>query len=143
MASPKSNWCPTLDFSPPELTGAPKRLSGYFIPAGTPVVVDVHRLSTHPSVWGADSLVFRPERFKDMAPSQWRYGLIRFGIASGRCLGKNMADLILKMVAAGVVEKFELKKAESGVELGEGGKGKGKGKDKGGGFVAEVEFKKR
>ena len=66
---------------------------------------------------------------------------MRFGIASGRCLGKNMADLILKMVAIGVVEKFELKKAEGGVELGEGGKGNGNGN--GGGFVAEVEIKKR
>src|SRR5271154_4290937 len=89
---PKPNWCSPLDFSPPELTGAPKHLSGYFIPAGTPVVVDVHRLNTHPSVWGADSLVFRPERFKNMAPSQWRHGLMRFGIASGRSLGETMGD---------------------------------------------------
>jgi cytochrome P450 len=71
-----------------------------------------------------------------MTPTQWRYGLMRFGIASGRCLGKNMADLILKMVAAGAVEAFELVKVEATSP------GEGKGTEMRG-LVGEVEFRKR
>lgn len=117
------------DFSPAELTGADKVISGYLIPAGTPVVLDVHRVNTHSSIWGDDALKFRPERYIDLSPSHWRYGLVRFGIASGRCLGKNMADVILKLVAISVIESYTLSRVESGKEGGAKG-----------GLTAEVEF---
>ena len=61
---------------------------------------------------------------------------MRFGIASGRYLRKNMVDLILKMVAAGVMEAFGSAKVEA-ASLGEG---KGMVKR---GLVVEVELRKR
>lgn len=109
-------------------------MNGYFIPGGTPVVIDVNRLNTHPSTWGDDALVFRPERFQEMSPSQWRHSMIRFGIASGRCLGKNMADLILKMTTISVMETYQLKKVNSVAAQKENQKGPP---------TSEVEFQRR
>jgi cytochrome P450 len=73
------------------------------------VVIGVKRLNRHPSLWGSDGSKFRPERFLDMPPSQWRNGMIRYGIAVGRCLGKNVADLILKMTTLAILETYQLK----------------------------------
>lgn len=116
------------------MTGADKEINGFFIPAGTPVVVDVNRLNTHPSTWGADAHVFRPERFQEMTPRDWRFSMIRFGIATGRCLGKNLADLILKMTTIEVMQRYQLRKVAPVAAQGNGKKGPP---------VTEVEFHRR
>ncbi|KGQ04425.1 25-hydroxyvitamin D-1 alpha hydroxylase [Beauveria bassiana D1-5] len=79
---------PALWFSLPEKTAAKKVIGGYLIPAKTPV--------------------FRPERFADISPTAYRYGLLRFGMGRGRCLGKNIADMMLKMAAVAIVQRFSM-----------------------------------
>lgn len=85
-----------------------KNIGGCIIPAGTPTVIDIRRLNTHPSTWGSDAEVFRPERFLNMPPAQYRYAMLRFGIGPGKCMGKNVADVLLKMTAIAVVERYIL-----------------------------------
>ncbi|KAL9045363.1 MAG: hypothetical protein Q9214_001576 [Letrouitia sp. 1 TL-2023] len=97
---------PALAFSPAECTSVEKIIGGCIIPAGTPTVIDIRRLNTHPSVWGSDAEVFRPERFLNMTPAQYRYAMLRFGIGPGKCMGKNMADVLLKMTVIAVVERY-------------------------------------
>ena len=97
-----------LVFSPAECTAVEKKISGYWIPAGTPTVIDMRRLNTNIGVWGSDGEVFRPERFLDMSPSQYRYAMLRFGIGPGKCMGKNMADVLLKMTTIAVLENYSL-----------------------------------
>ena len=95
-------------FSPAECTAVEKKISGYRIPAGTPTVIDMRRLNTNVAVWGSDSEVFRPERFLDMSPTKYRYAMLRFGIGPGKCMGKHMADVLLKMTTMAVLEKYSL-----------------------------------
>ena len=109
----KSPSCASADviflvFSPAECTAVEKNICGYCIPAGTPTVIDMRRLNTNIGVWGSDAEVFRPERFLDMPPAQYRYAMLRFGIGPGKCMGKNMADVLLKMTTIAVLEKYSL-----------------------------------
>ncbi|KAE8408054.1 cytochrome P450 [Aspergillus pseudonomiae] len=97
---------PALWFSLPEKTAAEKIIGGYRIPAQTPAVIDWKRLNTTPAIWGSDGERFRPERFADISPMAYRYGLLRFGIGRGRCLGKNIADMMLKMVTVAIVQRY-------------------------------------
>jgi gliotoxin/aspirochlorine/mycotoxins biosynthesis cytochrome P450 monooxygenase len=71
-------------------------------------VIDVRRLNTNPDIWGPDAEEFNPERFIGRAPSSYRFGLVRWGISSGKCMGKNMADPLLKLVTMAVVERYVL-----------------------------------
>ena len=107
-------------FSPAECTTTEKVIGGFRIPKHTSVVVDVRRLNTDCSIWGRDSDEFRPERFAGMSVMQWRYGMVRWGLGVGKCLGKNMADTMLKMVTIRVVELYVLKTCERG-EVKQGG----------------------
>ncbi|EKG19768.1 Cytochrome P450 [Macrophomina phaseolina MS6] len=97
---------PALWFSLPERTAQDKLIGGFFVPARTAVVIDWRRLNTSAAIWGADGEEFRPERFANLSASQYRYGLLRFGMGRGRCLGKNIADMMLKLSLLTVVERF-------------------------------------
>jgi cytochrome P450 monooxygenase len=79
-----------------------------------PTIIDIRRLNTHPSVWGEgpDALAFRPERFQNMQAATYRNALLRFGIGASKCMGKNIADLMIKLSALRVVEKYALTKGE-------------------------------
>lgn len=95
-------------FSLPECTAVEKIIGRYRIPAQTPAVIDVRRLNSNPITWGSDGEVFRPERFADVSSAQYRYGFMRFGVGSGKCMGKHMADPMLKMTAVAVLELYEI-----------------------------------
>jgi cytochrome P450 len=79
-----------------------------------PIIIDVRRLNTHPSVWGEgpDAQAFRPERFQTMQPATYRNALLRFGIGASKCMGKNMADLMIKLSVLCVLERYALVKGE-------------------------------
>ncbi|KAK3332995.1 cytochrome P450 CYP5293A1 [Cercophora scortea] len=100
---------PALHFSPASCTAEDKIIGGYRIPAKTTCVADCWRINTHRGSWGADAETFRPERFANLPPANYRYSFIRWGVGSNRCLGKNMADLLLKMTAMEVLERYELR----------------------------------
>ncbi|KAG2412227.1 hypothetical protein HFD88_009784 [Aspergillus terreus] len=100
---------PALWFSLPEKTATDKIIGGYHIPADTPTIIDWKRLNTTPEIWGADSEVFRPERFASISPTAYRYAFLRFGIGSRRCMGQNIAIVMLKMVVIEVLGRYSMK----------------------------------
>lgn len=97
-------------FSLPECTAVAKTIGGYQVPANTAVVIDSGRLNKEAVTWGADGQDFRPERFKEITQSKCRYGFMKFGAggASGRCLGKHVADITFKLTIIVVLKKFLL-----------------------------------
>ncbi|KAK3298366.1 putative cytochrome P450 [Chaetomium fimeti] len=107
---------PALHFSPVACTAEDKTIGGYRIPALTTCTTDVWRINTDRGAWGADAETFRPERFAGVNPSSYRYSFIKWGVGSSKCMGKNMADLLLKMTVVAVLERFELRPAETEVE---------------------------
>ncbi|KAK3309852.1 cytochrome P450 monooxygenase [Chaetomium strumarium] len=100
-----------LHFSPPECTAEDKIIGGYRIPAQTSCIVDVRRINTNREAWGEDAETFRPERFAGLPASSYRFSMIRWGVGSSKCMGKNMADLLLKMTVIAVLERYELRPA--------------------------------
>ncbi|GAB1211743.1 hypothetical protein ATERTT37_000867 [Aspergillus terreus] len=100
---------PALWFSLPEKTATDKIIGGYHIPAGTPTIIDWKRLNTTPEIWGADSEVFCPERFASISPTAYRYAFLRFGIGSRRCMGQNIAIVMLKMAVIEVLRRYSMK----------------------------------
>jgi cytochrome P450 monooxygenase len=100
----------TTGFSMPETTACPKLVGGYKIPANTSVVIDTRRLNNEAVTWGEDGASFRPERFAEVPRQKQRHGFMRFGVgaASGRCLGKNIADVVFKLTTMMVLETFTL-----------------------------------
>ncbi|KAL7907288.1 cytochrome P450 [Trichoderma velutinum] len=105
---------PAFWFSLPECTAVAKTIGGYQVPANTAVVIDSGRLNKEAITWGADGQDFRPERFKEIAQSKCRYGFMKFGAggASGRCLGKHVADITFKLTIIVVLKKFLLEAPE-------------------------------
>nr|CAO91862.1 putative monooxygenase [Penicillium expansum] len=101
---------PAFWFSMPETTGEAKQIGGYHVPANTTVIIDNRRLNEEGVTWGDDGAQYRPDRFLEVAPQALRCGFMRYGTsaASGRCLGKHLADLIFKLTTVAVVERFRL-----------------------------------
>ncbi|KAM5467838.1 putative DNA helicase [Microsporum ferrugineum] len=103
---------PATWFSAPECIATDKVIGRYKIPAKTPIVIDVRRLNTSAMTWGPDGTKFRPERFAALSPNQYRYGFMRFGVVSGKCLGKHMAELLMKVAIVTVLEQYKIGEME-------------------------------
>lgn len=102
---------PVVGYSLPECTAIVKVIGRYKIPAKTPVVFDVRRLNTDALTWGPNSREFMPERFASLSPNKYRHGFLRFGISS-KCLGKHMADALLKVVVISVLQLYKIEGIE-------------------------------
>uniref|UniRef100_A0A0D9VPD0 Uncharacterized protein n=1 Tax=Leersia perrieri TaxID=77586 RepID=A0A0D9VPD0_9ORYZ len=84
--------------------------SGHDVRPGDKIVVSLFAMARMEAVWGCDCREFRPERWisKDgklrYVPS---YKFMTFSSGPRTCLGKDMAFVQLKAVAAAVVKNFE------------------------------------
>jgi cytochrome P450 len=91
----------------------------------SPVIIDTHSINTEESVWGKDSLDFRPERFSHGAPEtvrilpatfcptssnnfQSRYQLFTFGMGHRKCLGKPLAEALIGVLVAFLLKEHEI-----------------------------------
>ncbi|OGM48068.1 hypothetical protein ABOM_002902 [Aspergillus bombycis] len=111
---------PATWFSVPECITIDKVIGRYKIPAQTPVVIDVRRLNTNALTWGPDGGQFRPERFASLSPNDYRYGFMRFGVVSGKCLGKHMADTLMKVAMVTILEQYRIEEVEKNIGVKEG-----------------------
>ncbi|EEP81630.1 predicted protein [Uncinocarpus reesii 1704] len=111
---------PAIWFSVPEYTAIDKVIGRYKIPAQTPVIIDVRRLNTNALTWGPDGGEFRPERFASLSPNEYRYGFMRFGVVSGRCLGKHMADVLMKIAIITILKQYRIEEVEKNIGVKEG-----------------------
>lgn len=113
---------PAAAFSVPQSAPTPRVIDGYVIPAGTDFIIDAYSLNIHNrEFWGADADVYRPERFLDKnnqgsknggksasVSASARYHYWRFGFGPRQCLGKHVADVIIRSLIAYLVENYEL-----------------------------------
>ncbi|PNY28309.1 Cytochrome P450 [Tolypocladium capitatum] len=111
---------PATWFSVPECTTIDKVIGRYRIPARTPIIIDVRRLNTNALTWGLDGGAFRPERFAGRSPNEYRYGYMRFGVVSGKCLGKHMADVLMKVAMMTVLEQYKIEEIEMNIGVRDG-----------------------
>ncbi|KAL5219010.1 hypothetical protein ABZP36_019694 [Zizania latifolia] len=108
--------CESLRLYPPvpmehkEPVAADVLPSGHEVLPGDKIVVSLYAMGRMESVWGSDCREFRPERWVSedgklrYVPS---YRFMSFNSGPRTCLGKDMAFVQLKAVAAAVVKNFE------------------------------------
>ena len=106
---------PLAAFSVPQSAPTPRLLDGYLVPAGTCFVVDSYALNIRNPFWGDDSESYRPQRFIEQhqgMATELRYNYWRFGFGPRQCMGKYVADLVIRMLLVKLVNGFELEMRE-------------------------------
>ncbi|KOS22909.1 Sterol 26-hydroxylase [Escovopsis weberi] len=98
---------PILPFSNPEAASIDKVIDGYLIPKNTDVIVDAYAINVDNPYW-KDSSTFDPYRHLGQKDQARRYNMWRFGFGPRQCLGKNVADVILRVIVAELVGKYQL-----------------------------------
>ncbi|KAL5572876.1 hypothetical protein UlMin_022473 [Ulmus minor] len=84
---------------------------GTFVPAGSSVTYSIYSTGRMKSTWGEDCLEFRPERWlspegKFVVPESYKY--VAFNAGPRICLGKDLAYLQMKSIAAAVLLRHQL-----------------------------------
>ncbi|WRX30808.1 Cytochrome P450 - like 10 [Theobroma cacao] len=86
-------------------------VSGYHIPAGTRLLINVYKIHRDPRVW-SDPCEFQPERFlttyKDFDVRGQNFELIPFGSGRRMCPGVSFALQVLELTLANLLQGFEL-----------------------------------
>ncbi|PAN23306.1 hypothetical protein PAHAL_4G082700 [Panicum hallii] len=90
----------------------PCKVSGYDVPAGATVFVNVWAIGRDPASWGPDPLAFRPERFLEgenagMDVRGQHFHLLPFGSGRRICPGASLAMLVVQAALAAMVQCFE------------------------------------
>lgn len=102
---------PLAAFSVPQSAPTTRVIDGFVIPAGTSYVIDSYALNIRNPFWGEDSETYRPDRFIESRKgmlTEMRYNYWRYGFGPRQCMGKYLADLVIRMLLVELVESFEL-----------------------------------
>uniref|UniRef100_A0A8H7K5R2 Cytochrome P450 monooxygenase n=1 Tax=Bionectria ochroleuca TaxID=29856 RepID=A0A8H7K5R2_BIOOC len=103
---------PVLPFSNPEAAEENKTVGDYIIPRRTDVIVDTYAINIDNPHW-KDATTFDPHRHLGQKDSSRRYNMWRFGFGPRQCLGKNVADIILRIILAELLDKYEIELMEA------------------------------
>ncbi|KAJ5107500.1 hypothetical protein N7456_004175 [Penicillium angulare] len=106
--SESSRLKPLAAFSVPQSAPTDRIIDGYLIPAGTNFVVDSYSLNIRNDFWGAYAREYRPSRFHELNSTDARYNFWRFGFGPRQCMGKYVADLIIRSLLVHFLMKWEL-----------------------------------
>ncbi|PSR83624.1 cytochrome p450 monooxygenase GliC [Coniella lustricola] len=101
---------PLAAFSVPQACPSVRVLDGFEIPAGTNFIIDSYALNIRDPFWGPDRDRFRPERWLERHKygRDLRYRYWRFGFGPRTCLGKYLAELIVRTVVVEVLENWKI-----------------------------------
>ncbi|KAF2756234.1 cytochrome p450 monooxygenase GliC [Pseudovirgaria hyperparasitica] len=106
---------PLAAFSVPQSCPNVRVLDGYVVPPGTKFIVDAYALNIRDPFWGNDREQYRPQRFleRQKLGKDTRYRYWRFGFGPRQCLGKYVADLLIKCLIIELLERYDLRLFES------------------------------
>ncbi|MBI5448097.1 MAG: cytochrome P450 [Gammaproteobacteria bacterium] len=83
-------------------------LEGYFIPAGSYLVISPYAIHRHPAYWH-DPEKFIPERFtEENKKSINRYSYLPFGAGPRTCIASHLAIAEAQTILAGLIPSFDL-----------------------------------
>lgn len=99
---------PLAAFSVPQSAPTPRVVGGYVVPARTDFVVDTYALNIRNDFWGPDRQQYRPERFLEHRPTDLRYQYWRFGFGPRNCMGRYLADLVIRSLLVHLTTHYEL-----------------------------------
>ncbi|EPS59487.1 hypothetical protein M569_15318, partial [Genlisea aurea] len=85
---------------------------GTFVPAGSSVTYSIYSAGRMRSTWGEDCLEFRPERWLSAGGDEFvmhdQFKFVAFNAGPRICLGKELAYLQMKSIAAAVLLRHRL-----------------------------------
>jgi cytochrome P450 len=99
---------PLAAFSVPQAAPTTRDVDGFVIPAGTSFVVDAYALNIRNARWAPDNTTYRPDRFLDQREGDRRYSFWRFGFGPRQCMGKYVADLVIRQALVHLVLHYDL-----------------------------------
>ena len=108
---------PLAAFSVPQAAPTERLVQGFKIPANTNFVVDTCALNFKDAFWGEDKALFNPRRFLDRNHSEFRYHYWRFGFGPRMCLGRYLADIMIRIAIVHIVRQYKVS-VQKGQELG-------------------------
>jgi cytochrome P450 len=107
--SESSRLRPLAAFSVPQAAPTARVVGGFYFPAGTNFIVDSYALNQRHERWGRDADKYRPERFLEKGSvKESRYNFWRFGFGPRQCMGKFVADYMIRVLLVHLVENYEL-----------------------------------
>ncbi|KAE8647857.1 hypothetical protein Csa_000557 [Cucumis sativus] len=80
--------------------------TGTFVPAGSSVTYSIYSTGRMKFIWGEDCLEFKPERW--LHTNENAYKFVAFNAGPRICLGKDLAYLQMKSIAAAVLLRHRL-----------------------------------
>ncbi|PHH62818.1 hypothetical protein CDD81_6710 [Ophiocordyceps australis] len=92
---------------------------GRFFPPGTVLSVPTYSLHRCRAIWGPDALDFRPERWANPTPAQ-KTAFIPFGHGPRACVGRNVAEMEMKLIAATWIRRYSVALRQGDMETREG-----------------------
>jgi cytochrome P450 len=98
---------PVLPFSNPEAAEEDKVIDGYIVPRKTNVITDAYAINVDNPYW-KDAQKYDPHRHLDQKDPARRYNMWRFGFGPRQCLGRHVADIILRVIIAEVLQNYQL-----------------------------------
>ncbi|KAI1930749.1 hypothetical protein LOZ45_001035 [Ophidiomyces ophidiicola] len=99
---------PLAAFSVPQSAPTARLVDGFVIPANTSFVVDSYSLNVRNEYWAPDNETYRPERFLARKNIDLRYLFWRFGFGPRQCMGKYVADIIIRATLVYLVQNYHL-----------------------------------
>jgi benzoate 4-monooxygenase len=91
----------------------------HFFPAGTVLSVPTYTLHHSTEIWGPDAEEFRPERWNGMTQQQ-KDAFIPFSHGPRSCVGRNVAEMEMKLIAATWARRYAVKARQGPMETREG-----------------------
>lgn len=103
---------PTAPLAAPREFSTDCALSGYHIPKGTWLIVNISKIQRDPEIWSNPS-DFRPERFlegtcMEVDVKGRHFELIPFGAGRRHCPGMGLSHQILHIVLATLIHNFDM-----------------------------------
>ncbi|KAI4302970.1 hypothetical protein MLD38_038655 [Melastoma candidum] len=90
--------------------------SGVFVPAGSAITYSIYSVGRMEYVWGPDCLEFKPERWLSLDGKKFvqqdPFRFVSFNAGPRICLGKDLAYLQMKSIAAAVLLRHRLTVAQ-------------------------------
>uniref|UniRef100_A0A7N2L877 Cytochrome P450 n=1 Tax=Quercus lobata TaxID=97700 RepID=A0A7N2L877_QUELO len=105
---------PPAPFDFKEFIGDDVFPDGTMIRKGSQIVYCIYSMARMESIWGKDCLEFKPERWlKDgQFVSENQFKNVAFNAGPRLCLGKKFAYMQMKMIAASILLRYEVKVVE-------------------------------
>ncbi|KAM0286509.1 hypothetical protein ACHAQH_000937 [Verticillium albo-atrum] len=101
------------------LDSAGVEICGHFYPPGTVLSVPTYSIHHSKDIWGLDADDFRPERW-DVVTDRQKNAFIPFSYGPRACIGRNVADMELKLIVAAWARRYDVVLRQEVMETREG-----------------------